>query len=105
MGVAWDTGKIYENGLMRGKQAMIIAAAGGPAEYFKPEGRYRATPNQILYPITHGTLAACGFDVHEPYVALNVLGESADERAKALKNLEFRLNNLVKSPQWLVYYG
>ncbi len=105
MGVAWDTGKIFENGLLRGKQAMVIAAAGGPAEYYKPEGRYRATPGQVLYPITHGTLAACGFNIHEPYMALNVLGDSAEERAKSMKSLEFRLNNLVKSPQWLVYYG
>jgi NAD(P)H dehydrogenase (quinone) len=105
MGVAWDTGKIFENGLMRGKQAMVIAAAGGPAEYFKENGRYRASPNQILYPINYGTLAACGFNVHEAYVALDVLGVDAAGRDKLLKNLEFRLQNLIPSPQWLVFYN
>jgi NAD(P)H dehydrogenase (quinone) len=105
MGVAWDTGKIFENGLMRGKQAIVIAAAGGPADYFKPNGRYRATPNQILYPINHGTLAACGFNIHEPYMALNVLGANQADRAQILKNLEYRVQNLVNSPQWLVFYG
>src|SRR4051812_12135224 len=71
MGVAWDTGKIFENGMMRGKQAITVAAAGGPAEYFKVDGRYRATPSQMLYPINYGTLGACGFNIHEPYIALN----------------------------------
>jgi NAD(P)H dehydrogenase (quinone) len=57
MGVAWDTGKIYENGLMRGKQAMMAVAAGHPAEYYTAKGRHLATPTQILQPINHGTLA------------------------------------------------
>src|SRR5438874_591730 len=83
-----------------GKQAIVIAAAGGPADYFKPNGRYRATPNQILYPINHGTLAACGFNIHEPYMALNVLGANQADRAQILKNLEYRVQNLVNSPQW-----
>jgi NAD(P)H dehydrogenase (quinone) len=105
MGVAWDTGKIFENGMMRGKQAMVVAAAGGPAEYFRENGRYRATPDQILYPINYGTLAACGFNVHEAYMALNVLGTDAGGLDKALKGLEFRLKNLITSPQWLVFYS
>jgi NAD(P)H dehydrogenase (quinone) len=105
MGVAWDSGKIYENGLLRGKQAMVIAAAGNPADYFSQNGRYRATANQILYPINHGTLAACGFNVHEPYMALNMLSATPENRAQMLKDLEFRLQNLVSSPQWLVFYG
>ncbi|MGH7157209.1 MAG: NAD(P)H-dependent oxidoreductase, partial [Candidatus Saccharimonadales bacterium] len=105
MGVAWDEGKIYENGLMRGKQAMVIAAAGNPADYFKENGRYKATPSQVLYPITHGTLAACGFNIQEPYVALNILGANQQEREQMLKGLTERLQNLVASPQWQVFYG
>jgi NAD(P)H dehydrogenase (quinone) len=105
MGVAWDGGKIYENGLLRGKQAMVIAAAGGPAEYYKLDGRHHGTPIQILHPINHGTLAFCGMDVHEPYVALNVLGLDSAGREKALKDLQFRLENMLTSPQWLTFYG
>jgi NAD(P)H dehydrogenase (quinone) len=105
MGVAWDNDKIFENGMMRGKQAMLIAAAGNPAEYFTVEGRYRATPNQALYSLNHGTLAACGFNIHEPYIALNVMGATAEERAKMLKDAEFRVQTLVSSPQWLIFYS
>jgi NAD(P)H dehydrogenase (quinone) len=104
MGVTWDGGKIYENGLMRGKQAMVITCGGGPEEYYRTDNRHKATPTQILHPINHGTLAFCGFNVHEPYVALNVLGAGDEGRAKYLKELEFRLQNLTTSPQWLVQY-
>jgi len=105
MGVAWDNDKIYENGLMRGKQAILIAAAGQPEAYFQQEGRHRATPNQLLYPINHTTLGFCGFNVHEPFVALNVIQSTVDVREKILKDLQFRIQNLVASPQWLVFYA
>lgn len=105
MGVAWDGGKIYENGLMRGKQAMFIGPAGGPSEYYKEGGKHQASIEQILHPINHGTLAFCGFDVHEPFVALNVLGMDDAARAKVLTELRFRLENMLASPQWLAQYS
>lgn len=104
MGVTWDGGKIYENGLMRGKQAMFIAAAGGPADYYQESGRHLATPLQILHPINHGTLAFCGYSVHEPFVALGVLGTSDEERVQMLKELQYRLEHMLDSPQWIVKY-
>lgn len=104
MGVAWDSGKIYENGPLRGKQAMLIAAAGGPEEYYQQSGKHKATALQILHPINHGTLAFCGLDVHQPFVALNVLGVGNDGRAKMLKDLQARLESLTKEPKWLVKY-
>ena len=104
MGVTWDGGKIYENGLMRGKQAILIASAGGPPQYYRPDGRHKATAEQILHHVNHGTLAFCGFNVHEPFVALGVMGMDKAAREKALGELEYRLQNLVSSPQWQTYY-
>ncbi len=104
MGVTWDGGKIYENGLLRGKQAMIIASAGGPDQYYQPNGRHRATAVQILHPINHGTLAFCGLDVHQPYVALGVLGKDDQGRAQLLAELQARLETLTTDPKWLVKY-
>lgn len=104
MGVAYGGGQIYEKGLMRGKQAMLITAAGHPAEYYSEDGRHKADPLQVLHPINHGTLAFCGFDVHEPFVALNVMGMGTSSRAKVLTDLSFRLEHLADSPQWLVRY-
>jgi NAD(P)H dehydrogenase (quinone) len=105
MGVAWDTGKFYENGLMRGKQAMFISSGAHPTEYYKVNGRHQASLNQMLHPINHGTLAFCGFNVHEPFMAMNVMSANNDSREKALKDLEFRVRNIPHSPQWLTLYA
>jgi NAD(P)H dehydrogenase (quinone) len=105
MGVAWDGGKIYENGMLRGKQAMIIAAAGGPRDYYRKEGRHKATVNEILHPINHGTLAFCGLNVHEPFVAMGVLGMRQEALDQTLSELQYRLQNMVSSPNWLTFYS
>ncbi len=101
MGVAWDTSRFYEKGLLRGKQAMMIVAAGHPTQYYSHYGKHRATTTQILHPINHGTLAFCGFNVHEPFVATNVLGMDATARTKSLNELHFRMIHLNDSPVWL----
>jgi NAD(P)H dehydrogenase (quinone) len=105
MGVAWDTGKFYENGLLRGKQAMLGVAAGHPSDYYTPKGRHLSTPDQLLHPINHGTLAFCGFNVQEPFVVLNVLGASQAQLEQALSDWGDRVKNLINSPQWLAFYG
>jgi NAD(P)H dehydrogenase (quinone) len=101
MGFAWDGGKFYEQGLLRGKQAMLILSAGHPAEYYQQGGQHQADLDQILHPIHHATLAFCGFNVHEPFVAANVLGMDQAAREKSLQDLSFRLGHLTDSPQWL----
>lgn len=105
MGVAWDGGKFYDKGLMRGKQAMMVMAAGHPADYYQTGGVHKQTITQVLQPINYGTLAFCGFNVHDPFVASNVLGMSSQELEKTMGEFNFRLQNLIASPQWLHYFG
>ena len=92
-------------GLLRGKQALLIASAGGPGSYYQENGRHKATALQILHPVNHGTLAFCGFDVHEPFIALNVLGTDNAGRGHILTELQFRLEHLLDSPNWLTRYS
>jgi NAD(P)H dehydrogenase (quinone) len=105
MGVAWDNDKIFENGLMRGKQAMLVASFGQPEDFFRPDGRHHGTPNQLLHPINHSILAYCGFNVHEPFVEMNVINTSPEVREKMLNDFQFRLQNTLASPQWLIFYN
>lgn len=84
---------------------MLIGATSHPSDYYRPDGRHKGTVNQILHPINHGTLAFCGFNVHEPFIAMDIMSNSANVREKILKDLEFRMQNLVASPQWLVFYN
>jgi NAD(P)H dehydrogenase (quinone) len=104
MGVAWDSGQFYEKGLLRGKQTMLILAAGHPTEYYTNYAQHKATAPQMLHPINHATLAFCGFDVHEPFVALNTLGMDQAGREKQLNDLRFRLEHIVDSPEFLIKY-
>lgn len=101
MGVAWDGGKIYENGLLRGKRAMLCVVAGGPEEYYRVDGKHKATIQQILHPIHHGTLAFCGFDVLEPYIVLNSLGKTPQQLSTVLSEYQFRAEHLIDSPTFL----
>jgi NAD(P)H dehydrogenase (quinone) len=105
MGVMWDSDKIYERGLMRGKQAMLIASAGHPANFYQENGRHKTSIQQTLHPINFGTLAFCGFNVHEPFVAMGTLGMDKAGYEKVLKDIQFRIERFTQSPQWLVYYG
>lgn len=105
MGVAWDSGRIYENGLLRGKHAMIVASAGGPADYYRRDGRHKGSVNDILHPVNHGTLAFCGLNIHEPFVALNVLGSDPQTLTHVLGELQYRIQNMVTSPNLLINYG
>ena len=105
MGVTWDSGKFYEKGPLHGKQAMLIISAGHPAGYYTQNGLHKATPNQVLHTINHQTLAYCGLDVHEPFVALNVLGLNDTDRLKILQELQFRFDHLMDSPQWLIKFN
>jgi NAD(P)H dehydrogenase (quinone) len=100
MGVAWDGGKIYENGLLRGKKAMLCVVAGGPEEYFRVDGKHKATMQQILHPIHHGTLAFCGFDVLEPFIVLNSLGKTPQEIESLLGEYQFKVEHLIDSPTY-----
>lgn len=104
MGVTWDGGKIYENGLLRGKKAMVVAVAGGPEEYYQPLGKHKATLKQILHPIHHGTLAFCGMDVIEPFVVYSSMNKTKDEYASLLARHKSAIEKAVSSPRYLSKY-
>ena len=105
MGVTWDgEGQSYENGLLRGKQAMMIVTTGSPAEDYTLEAKHKASIAQVLHPINHGTLAFCGLDVHEPFTAFNTIGLDKPGHEKVLDELRFRVQNMMASPNWLEKY-
>lgn len=105
MGVAWDGNQMFETGLMRGRQAMLITAGGQPMEYYRTDGAHKSDITTMLHHINHGTLAFCGFNVHEPFYALNILGQNQSQLELILKELEFRLQHIDDSPQWLISYN
>ncbi len=52
----------YGEGAFKGKRAMLSVATGGPAADYAPRG-INGPLDQLLFPITHGSLYFPGFDV------------------------------------------
>lgn len=78
-----DAGNAYRygEGAFKGKRAMLSVAVGGPAEDYTPRG-INGPLEQLLFPITHGSLYFPGFDVL-PTFAVYGTGNLTAERANA----------------------
>lgn len=58
----------YGDGAFKGKRALLSVAVGGPAEDYAPRG-INGPLDQLLFPITHGSLYFPGFDVLPTFAA------------------------------------
>jgi NAD(P)H dehydrogenase (quinone) len=94
---AWGFGAIYDKGLLRGKKAMMAVTTGGPEEYYSKQGAHGATINEILYPITRGTLYFCGMEVLPTFVAWAVFQVDDEVRKRYLDVYKKRLQNLKRT--------
>lgn len=101
LGVAWDGNHRYENGLLRGKRAFVVASAGDAEELYSPTGMHKATLVQHLYPLMHGTLALAGFDVLKPFLAYNLTVADDNERQEILKKLDAYLPMVTEHPEYI----
>ena len=65
--------------------------------------------DKVLYPIQHGVLFFCGFEVLPPFVAYGPARASDEERAKILAEFNARLRSLDAQPPLpfhpLAHYG
>lgn len=103
-GTAYDGEHMYSTGKYRGKAAGVAVSVGDPQDYYKPEGVHKATVQQMLYPLLHGTFAYCGFNVLEPFIAygLNAANDfSLEDQLRAYKD---RLEKLEDYPHFLYKY-
>ena len=101
MGVAWDAGKIYQTGLMRGKSALLCVTCGYPDDFYRREGKMKATILDILHPVQHGTLSHCGLDVIEPFIVYNSLGLTSKHAEQYINEYKFKIAHLFDSPAYL----
>jgi NAD(P)H dehydrogenase (quinone) len=83
----------YGDGALAGKRALLSVAAGGPAADYGPRG-INGPLEQLLFPITHGTLFFAGMDVL-PTFAVYGAGKMDEEDVEAAKRvLEQRMVRL-----------
>jgi NAD(P)H dehydrogenase (quinone) len=67
-GAIYGPGRTWDNGLMRGKRAMLSFTTSAPAETFMPDGK-NGDLERILWPLHAGVFGVCGYGVLAPFVA------------------------------------
>jgi putative NADPH-quinone reductase len=96
MGRAYGAGQFYENGVFRGKRALLslTTGSGSPAEAYQPGG-LQGDLLGILRPIHRGMLQFTGFTVLAPQIVYGPARLTDEERAAALATWAARLLGLA----------
>jgi NAD(P)H dehydrogenase (quinone) len=90
MGRIYGGGKWYDNGVFKGKRAMLSLTTGGPVTMYTEIG-INGDIHTILYPINHGILRFVGFDVLPPFIVWGASRISDERRQKYLEQYTQRL--------------
>jgi NAD(P)H dehydrogenase (quinone) len=85
----------YGDGAFKGKRALLCVAVGGPAKDYSPRG-INGPLEQLLFPITHGSLYFPGFDVLPTHAVYGTGGIDAHGVAQALAGWRSRLEGLFE---------
>ena len=93
MGFAYGGGQWYDTGGMKGRRAMLSVTTGGPDFMYSHLGR-NGDMEKILFPIQHGILYFCGFEVLPPHIAFAPAHATEEERAGMLGSFRQRIATL-----------
>jgi NAD(P)H dehydrogenase (quinone) len=85
----------YGDGAFKGKRAMLSVAVGGPAKDYSPRG-INGPLEELLFPITHGTLFFPGMDVLPTFAVYGTSQLTAEGVAAAKKSWRVRLEHLFE---------
>ena len=94
MGRVYGGGRFYENGVFRGKRAMLSITTGSSDPSVYERGGFNGDLLSILRPIHRGILNFVGFDVLAPHVVHGPAPMSDSERAAQLDAYAERLANI-----------
>ncbi len=93
MGFAYGGGQWYDTGGLKGRRAMLSITTGGPDFMYSPNGR-NGDMEKILFPIQHGVLYFCGFEVLPPFIAYSPAHASKEQRTQMLATYRDHLAHL-----------
>lgn len=85
----------YGEGGLAGKRALLAVSAGGPAIDYSPRG-INGPLEQLLFPITHGTLFFPGMQVLPTFAVYGAAGIDAGGVAEATRAWRQRLRRLFE---------
>jgi NAD(P)H dehydrogenase (quinone) len=93
MGRTYGGGKIYDNGVFRGKRALLSLTTGGPPTVYV-KGAFNGDIQAILRPVQRGMLQFVGFDVLAPEITYGPVRLDPDARTQLLAAYAERLRNI-----------
>lgn len=93
MGRTYGNGKFYENGVFKGKRAMLSLTTGGPQEAYLEDG-FNGDMHGILRPIQRGMLEFIGFSVLPPHIVYGPAHLTDEERTILLNRFAKRLEKI-----------
>lgn len=93
MGRVYGSGRWYDDGVFRGKRAMLSVTIGASATMYADTGLHGEI-NTVLFPVNHGILRFTGFDVVPPFLVHAPARMSPEERAAELARYQGTLLGL-----------
>ncbi|MDK9757699.1 NAD(P)H-dependent oxidoreductase [Vibrio sp. D173a] len=97
MGRTYGGGRFYENGVYKGKKAMVSVTIGGPEEAYVKDG-WNGDLDAILRPIHRGVFEFNGFSVLRPHKVFGPARKTENEREAELDNYAERLTFIFEEP-------
>ncbi len=92
-GVFYGGTRVYDQGGMRGKQAMVVASLGGRDYMFGPDSIHGDLTAMFRH-LLQGTLGYVGYSVHEPFFAYHVPYVDNTERTNMLTQLSHDMESI-----------
>lgn len=95
MGRTYGGGRFYENGVFKGKKAMLSLTLGGDEELYVKDG-WNGDLHGILRPIHRGVFEFNGFEVLEPFAVYGPARMTPADREAELVRYSERLKGLFR---------
>lgn len=93
-GFAYDAGKVFANGLLKGKTASLILTTQSPESAYQPDGVHGATIDIFLHHIHH-TMRFVGIAPLAPFVAYGAFNLEGEQQEKIKEQFRGYLQEMI----------
>lgn len=97
-GFAYDTGKVFSQGLLKGKTASLVVTTQSPASAYQKDGLHQATIDTFLHPMHH-TLRFVGIETLAPCVIYAAFNLETSRKEMITQDYRAYLEDLVQKYQ------